>query len=64
MSTLAEWLENIFDGLGAHAKVFTSYGATTVALLSTLDKDDVEMLTATSTPRAPRAHGIRGFIPI
>jgi hypothetical protein len=42
--SVAEWLDAVHEGLGAHAHAIDGYGATTVALLGTLDAEDIEAI--------------------
>ena len=42
--SVAEWLDAVHEGLGAHAHAIEGYGATTVALLGTLDAEDIEAI--------------------
>ena len=44
--TIAEWLDALGAGFGAHACVFEEYGAKTVGDLSTLDEDDIKEIAA------------------
>lgn len=39
--TIVAWLDAVYDGLGLHASIFTSYGAQTVADLADFDKDEI-----------------------
>ncbi len=43
--SIAEWLDAVQEGLGAHAAIFEEYGATIIGHLGTLVDDDIEMLT-------------------
>lgn len=42
--TIAAWLQDVGDGLGAHTHILETYGAVTVTALGTLNKDDINAI--------------------
>ena len=43
-SWVASWLEGLDKGLGAHAFVVTDFGVRSVAVMGTLEPDDIDAL--------------------
>ena len=44
MTTIADWLNEVHDGLGVHAHVLEGYGVAAIALLGVLDDEDISAI--------------------
>ena len=44
MTTIADWLNEVHDGLGVHAHILEGYGVAVIALMGVLDDEDISAI--------------------